>query len=235
MSSYATLADAQGMGTILNDDASRTTWGDFYAPRDGSADAALLRPGAGVWTFKDSNTGNTSTFWSISRRRDHRHPGPRGLHRGWHHRLRRLSPGHGPVGDRPRLRADGPLTPLHGARTRATYRCRPITTAMAAPSTSIFESTVRSLNDKEKRALRMRLASLRAHWSRLRWRLVAVVFGLCAVLTAVKAMAGNVSWATAFTFGLATSLLIGVWIWVEEFVRRRKRLRQIESALRGGR
>jgi hypothetical protein len=98
----------------------------------------------------------------------------------------------------------------------------------------MFESTVRPLNDKEKRALRMRLASLRADWARSRWRLLAVVLGLCAVMTTVTTMAGNVSWATAFTFWLAVSLLIGVWMWVENFVRRRKQLRQIESALRGG-
>lgn len=80
----------------------------------------------------------------------------------------------------------------------------------------------------------MRLACLRADWARSRWRLRAVVLGLCVVMTAVTAMAGNVSWATAFTFWLAISLLIGAWIWFEEFIRRRKRLRRIESALRGG-
>lgn len=36
--SLATLGDAYGIGTVVNDDALRLTWGDFYAPRDGSAD-----------------------------------------------------------------------------------------------------------------------------------------------------------------------------------------------------
>jgi hypothetical protein len=98
----------------------------------------------------------------------------------------------------------------------------------------MFESTVRPLNDKEKRALRVRLASLRADWARLRWRLLVVVIGLCTAMTAVTTMAGNVSWTVAFMCWLATSLLIGVWIWIEEFVRHRRRLRRIESALRGG-
>ncbi len=56
------LVDSQGVGTILNDDASGNTWGDFYVPRDGSADAALFNPASGLWTFKDSNTGNVATF-----------------------------------------------------------------------------------------------------------------------------------------------------------------------------
>jgi hypothetical protein len=60
--SNATLADPHGIGTILNDDASRLTWGDFSVPRDGSADPALFNPATGLWAFKDSNTGATTTF-----------------------------------------------------------------------------------------------------------------------------------------------------------------------------
>jgi YD repeat-containing protein len=60
--SNATIADGSGVVTILNDDAARNTWGDFYAPRDGAADAALFNPASGNWTFKDSNTGNVATF-----------------------------------------------------------------------------------------------------------------------------------------------------------------------------
>jgi YD repeat-containing protein len=58
----ATIADATGVVTILNDDAAMSTWGDFYAPRDGAADGALFNPASGNWTFKDSNTGNIATF-----------------------------------------------------------------------------------------------------------------------------------------------------------------------------
>ena len=53
-------------------------------------------------------------------------------------------------------------------------------------------------------------------------------------MTTVTATAGNVSWATALGFWSAASVLIGGWVWLEEFVRRRQRLRQVESALRDG-
>jgi hypothetical protein len=98
----------------------------------------------------------------------------------------------------------------------------------------MFDSIVRPLNDKEKRALRMRLASLRADWARLRVRLLVIVIGLCAAMTALSTMTGKVSWTVAFTFWLVTSFLIGVWIGIEDFVRHRRRLRRIDSALRGG-
>jgi YD repeat-containing protein len=58
----ATLADGQGTGTILNDDAARNTWGDFYEPRDGAADAAVFNLGSGQWIVKDSNTGTVTTL-----------------------------------------------------------------------------------------------------------------------------------------------------------------------------
>ena len=58
----ATLTDAQGIGTIVNDDVPRRTWGDVNAPLDGWADAALFSWTTGVWTFRDSQTGSTQTF-----------------------------------------------------------------------------------------------------------------------------------------------------------------------------
>jgi hypothetical protein len=60
---HATLSlQHQAVVTIVNDDAARNTWGDFYAPRDGSADATLFNPSTRVWTIKDSNIGNVGTF-----------------------------------------------------------------------------------------------------------------------------------------------------------------------------
>jgi hypothetical protein len=58
----ATLATAQGVGTILNDDAARRTWGDFSAPRDGVADATLVGASSHVWMIRDSTSGNVTTF-----------------------------------------------------------------------------------------------------------------------------------------------------------------------------
>ena len=58
----ATIADAQGVGTIVNDDTPRRTWGDMYSPVDGAADGALFTPGTGAWTFADSSTGAFQTF-----------------------------------------------------------------------------------------------------------------------------------------------------------------------------
>ena len=65
----ATIADGSGVVTLLNDDAAINTWGDFYVPRDGAADAALLNVASATWIFKDSNTGAVSTaalFGSIT-------------------------------------------------------------------------------------------------------------------------------------------------------------------------
>jgi len=98
----------------------------------------------------------------------------------------------------------------------------------------MFESSIRPLNDKEKRALKLRFASLRAQWTRFRRRVLAVLLGLCVLMTPVTAKSGTLSWKYAFLFWSAFSILIGIWIWIEEGVRHRKRLRQIESALRGG-
>ena len=58
----ATLADSQGIGTIVNDDLPRKTWGDFHQPLDGWADAALIAASTGVWTFRSSQTGAVSQF-----------------------------------------------------------------------------------------------------------------------------------------------------------------------------
>lgn len=80
----------------------------------------------------------------------------------------------------------------------------------------------------------MRVASLRAECIRSWRRLLVIALGLCAVMTAVTALAGNASWATAFMFWSAVILLIGAWIWREEVSRRRTRVRRFESALRDG-
>jgi hypothetical protein len=63
----ATIADAQGLGTILNDDQARETWGDFSVPRDGAADGAVFGTNTGIWTFRDSQTGAVLTFgpWAV--------------------------------------------------------------------------------------------------------------------------------------------------------------------------
>jgi YD repeat-containing protein len=58
----ATIADDTGVGTILNDDTARITWGDFNMPLDGAADGALFRPSTGMWTFRDGNTNSVFTF-----------------------------------------------------------------------------------------------------------------------------------------------------------------------------
>jgi hypothetical protein len=39
-----------------------STWGDFYVPLDGKADAALFDPSTGLWIFKDSATAGIATF-----------------------------------------------------------------------------------------------------------------------------------------------------------------------------
>lgn len=59
---HATLANSQGVGTILNDDPPRKTWGDLYVPRDGQADGAMINPSTNVWTFRDSYSGAVQTF-----------------------------------------------------------------------------------------------------------------------------------------------------------------------------
>ena len=98
----------------------------------------------------------------------------------------------------------------------------------------MFQDTVRPLNDKEKRALALRLASFKADWIRFRRRFAVVAAGLCAVMTPVTVIAGNVSWAIGLTFWSTISALIGAWVWVEQVTRRRKRVQQIDLALRGG-
>ena len=58
-----TLATTTATATIVNDDVTCRTWGDFFTPLDGAADAALFNPSTRLWKFRDSNGGvTTGTF-----------------------------------------------------------------------------------------------------------------------------------------------------------------------------
>ena len=48
--------------TASPDPSTGSTWGDFYVPLDGRADAALFDPITRMWTFKGSSTGSIATF-----------------------------------------------------------------------------------------------------------------------------------------------------------------------------
>jgi len=102
-------------------------------------------------------------------------------------------------------------------------------------SSDVLASNERPIAGPERRALSMRLATLKREGRRGPLRLLVGLFFLFVFFSMVTVLASDVSPQIVVGFWFALVVLIGLWVWIEQYLKMHKLAGSISRTLESGR